>query len=306
MQNKLMISIVDDEGSKQFSIHRVIKKVLFYLGVGIVVLLVSYLLMVKLLISELDSLIAEKNEVRNKFQEIYEKNNELARNVEYKTNELFKASSRINELEKIVNIYKNSDSLIDEQNYEIDLEDLSDIQKQIVLKIIPNGDPIRGYDWDKHANLQSKKAEAFFYEIPQGTPIYATANGIVDSISNAKGGTYGTYVKLAHSFGFTSVYAHLQKPLVQKGEFVIKGQLIGYSGQSGASKKEDLLYELRFLGSPLSTSEYARWDLSNFNAVTQNKDQIDWKSLVWALDDLAQLQSYRTAKADTNQNEIHQ
>lgn len=304
MQNKLMISIVDDEGSKQFSIHRVIKKVLFYLGVGIVVLLVSYLLMVRLLISELDSLIAEKNEVRNKFQEIYEKNNELARNVEYKTDELFKANGRINELEKIVNIYKNSDSLVDEQNYKIDLEDLSDIQKQIVLKIIPNGDPIRSYDWDKHVNLQPKKAEAFFYEIPQGTPIYATANGIVDSISNAKGGTYGTYVKLAHSFGFTSVYAHLQKPLVQKGEFVVKGQLIGYSGQSGGNKKEDLLYELRFLGTPLSTSEYARWDLSNFNVITQNKDQIDWKSLVWALDDLARLQSYRTAKADINQNEI--
>ena len=173
-----------------------------------------------------------------------------------------------------------------------------------MLKIIPNGDPIRSYDWDKHVNLQPKKAEAFFYEIPQGTPIYATANGIVDSISNAKGGTYGTYVKLAHSFGFTSVYAHLQKPLVQKGEFVVKGQLIGYSGQSGGNKKEDLLYELRFLGTPLSTSEYARWDLSNFNVITQNKDQIDWKSLVWALDDLARLQSYRTAKADINQNEI--
>ncbi|MCI6217065.1 MAG: M23 family metallopeptidase [Helicobacter sp.] len=304
MQDKLMISIVDDEGSKQFSIHRIIKKILFYLGIGVVVMLVSYLLMVKLLIKELDELIAEKNGVREKFQEIYEKNNELARNVEYKTNELLKASMRINELEKIVNIYEKSDSLVDEGNYTaINFQDLNEMQKQIILKIIPNGDPIKDYEWQEVRT--PKKAEAFVYKIPLGTPVFATANGIVNHISNSKGGSYGTYVKLAHSFGFTSVYAYLQKVLVQKGEFVVKGQLIGYSGQSNLTKQESLLYELRFLGSPLWTMNYISWNLQNFDSVIKNKEHINWQSLVWALDDLAQLQSYRTAKAENTQDSVN-
>lgn len=299
MQNKLMISIIDGDTFKQFSVHKIIKRVLLYVLLALGVALVVYFVMVKFLIGELDVIIAEKNKAREQFQELYEKNSELARNVEYKTNELLKANMQITELEKIVNIHKNLDTQVSEQN--INLDTLSDEQKQMVLKIMPNGDPVRGYDWGDGKDI-TKRAESFVYEVSKGTPVYATANGIVDSTNNIKGGSYGMYVKLAHSFGFTSTYAYLDSMVVQKGEFVAKGQLIGYSGSS--TKREGLLYELCFLGTPLHTMDYALWNLDNFNAVTKNEDQIDWKSLVWALDDLAQIHTYRTAQLDSNSNKV--
>ncbi|WP_394909494.1 M23 family metallopeptidase [uncultured Helicobacter sp.] len=301
MQNKLMISIIDGDTFKQFSVHKIIKRVLLYMLFALGVALVVYFVMVKFLVGELDEIIAEKNKAREQFQELYEKNSELARNVEYKTNELLKANMQISELEKIVSIHKNLDTQVNEQK--INLDTLSDEQKQMVLKIMPNGDPVRGYNWEKASGM-SKGAESFVYNVAKGTPVYATANGIVDSTNNIRGGSYGVYVKLAHSFGFTSTYAYLDSMVVQKGEFVAKGQLIGYSGQGGSARKDGLLYELRFLGTPLHTMDYALWNLDNFNAVTNNKDQIDWKSLVWALDDLAQIHTYRTAQVDSNSTKV--
>ncbi|WP_395001846.1 peptidoglycan DD-metalloendopeptidase family protein [uncultured Helicobacter sp.] len=304
MQNKLTISIIDGDTFKQFSVHKIIKRVLLYVLLALGVALVVYFVMVRFLVGELDEIIAEKNKAREQFQELYEKNSELARSVEYKTNELLKANMQISELEKIVSIHKNLDTQVDEQD--IDLDTLSDEQKQMVLKIMPNGDPVRGYSWEALATQDTEQsvAHSWIYEVPRGTPVYATANGIVDSVGNSRSGSYGVYVKLAHSFGFTSRYAHLDSMVVQKGEFVAKGQLIGYSGQSGGAKKDGLLYELRFLGTPLHTMDYALWNLNNFNAVTKNKDRIDWKSLVWALDDLAQIHTYRTAQVDSNPNKV--
>ena len=304
MQNKLTISIIDGDTFKQYSVHKIIKLVLLYVLLALGVALVLYFVMVRFLVGELDENIAEKNKAREQFQELYEKNSELARSVEYKTNELLKANMQISELEKIVSIHKNLDTQVDEQD--IDLDTLSDEQKQMVLKIMPNGDPVRGYSWEALATQDTEQsvAHSWIYEVPRGTPVYATANGIVDSVGNSRSGSYGVYVKLAHSFGFTSRYAHLDSMVVQKGEFVAKGQLIGYSGQSGGAKKDGLLYELRFLGTPLHTMDYALWNLNNFNAVTKNKDRIDWKSLVWALDDLAQIHTYRTAQVDSNPNKV--
>lgn len=302
MQDKLMISIIDGDTFKQFSIHKIVKRVLLYVALALGVALVVYFLMVKFLVKELDGIIAEKNKAREQFQELYEKNSELVRSIEYKTNELLKANTQIGELEKIVSIHRNFDIKVD--NQDVDLDTLSNEQRQMVLKVMPNGDPVRGYKWDHAKNLDNTQAQSFVYEVPKGTPVYATANGIVDSLNAFQGGSYGAYVKVAHSFGFTSTYAYLDSMVVKKGEFVAKGQLIGYSGQGGSAKKEGLLYELRFLGTPLHTIDYALWDLDNFNAVTKNRDHIDWKSLVWALDDLAQIHTYRTAQADSQSNRV--
>ena len=302
MQNKLTISIIDGDTFKQFSVHKIIKRVLLYMALALGMALIVYFVMVRFLVGELDEIIAEKNKAREQFQELYEKNSELARNVEYKTNELLKANMQISELERIVGIHKNLDMQVDNQN--IDLDTLSDEQKAMVLKIMPNGDPVRGYSWESSKTKDNSIAQSWVYEVPKGTPVYATANGIVDSTNNARSGSYGVYVKLAHSFGFTSTYAYLDSMVVQKGEFVAKGQLIGYSGQSAGARGDGLLYELRFLGTPLHTMDYALWNLDNFNAVTKNKDHIDWKSLVWALDDLAQIHTYRTAQVDSNSNKV--
>lgn len=303
MENdKLMISIIDDNGSKQFSVHNAIKSFGLYVLAGVLGLLALYLVALHILTEQLDELVAKKNDARDKFQEIYEKNSDLERNIEFKSSELAKANDKISELEHIINISKDKVAL-NEQNMQLSVNDLNDIQKQTVLKIVPSGNPIQNYEFanqsttkqDSQKTKAPSKPEAIYYQVAKGTPVYATANGIIDSISTQRGGHYGVYVKIVHPFGFTSTYARLDKVEVKNGEFISKGQLLGYSGDSGSNKKAELLYELKFLDSPLRTLDYAMWNKQEFNAPFTNKDPINWNSLIWALDDLAQLQSYASA-----------
>ncbi len=91
-----------------------------------------------------------------------------------------------------------------------------------------------------------KMHEGIDYGCYVGTPVRATADGIVvfsgyDPIS-------GKYIKIEHGYGYTTVYAHLSKRLVVKGQKVVRGQIIGYSGNTGRSEGPHLHYEVRVYG----------------------------------------------------------
>lgn len=273
-----MISIIDDNGSKQFSVHRLVQKVALFTGIGIVSVVILYFILAHLLMSELEVILANNTKVRESFQSIYEKNSELERNIDYKTSELMKVSSKINELESIVNIRKHSNGT--HNNEDINLDSLSSLQKDMILKIIPNGNPV-----DEFATQTFPSKGASVYSLAKISPVYATANGIIDSVRVAGNENYG--IQIQHSYGFTSNYGHLGKVVVQKGDFVTKGQIIGYSASSA-----NLYYDLRFIDSTLEVAKYTSWDSENFATVALNS-AIDWKSLVWALDDIIQLKNYR-------------
>lgn len=83
-----------------------------------------------------------------------------------------------------------------------------------------------------------------------GTPIAATAPGIVEKVEWNPGG-YGWYLKIYHKLGFSTLYAHMRsQPIVEPGEKVKKGQIIGYMGSTGASTGSHVHYEVR-LGNSL-------------------------------------------------------
>lgn len=76
-----------------------------------------------------------------------------------------------------------------------------------------------------------------------GTPVQATASGTVKSVQSAEGG-YGLKIEIAHSEGFVTKYAHLSDIQVKEGELVTLGQVIGLSGNTGASTAPHLHYEV--------------------------------------------------------------
>lgn len=76
-----------------------------------------------------------------------------------------------------------------------------------------------------------------------GTPIVATANGKVLKIDFDPMGL-GQYVVIRHDFGFHTRYGHLDRSVVQKGQEVRRGQVIGYMGNSGLSTGPHLHYEV--------------------------------------------------------------
>ena len=90
---------------------------------------------------------------------------------------------------------------------------------------------------------------------PAGTPIYATAAGVVSTTAHW---SYGTCVKISHSSSHVTVYGHMSSRAagITDGVVVQKGQLIGYVGSTGNSTGNHLHFELDVNGSPTSVRPY--------------------------------------------------
>ncbi len=91
---------------------------------------------------------------------------------------------------------------------------------------------------------------------PRGTPIYATADGVVTFAGWQSG--YGNVVKLRHSYGFETLYAHQNKIHVTKGQKVSQGDRIGDMGNTGRSTGTHLHYEILYNGTPVNPMTYVK------------------------------------------------
>jgi len=87
-----------------------------------------------------------------------------------------------------------------------------------------------------------------------GTPIYASADGVVDFAGRLAG--YGNYISIDHGYGFKTKYGHLQKIVVKKGEKVRRGDLIAKMGRTGLATGSHLHYEVRIINKPVNPLGY--------------------------------------------------
>ena len=81
------------------------------------------------------------------------------------------------------------------------------------------------------------------FSVPTGTPVYATGDGQI-VYTRTKFSGYGKHIKIKHGFGYQTLYAHLNEFLVKPGQKVKRGQVIGYSGNTGGSTAPHLHYEV--------------------------------------------------------------
>ncbi len=106
-----------------------------------------------------------------------------------------------------------------------------------------NGRRTSGYGMRRHPILRYKRMHSGIdFGGGYGAPIYAVTDGRV-TFSGRKGG-YGKFVKIKHSGGLASGYAHMSRIAVSNGRKVRKGQIIGYIGSTGLSTGPHLHYEL--------------------------------------------------------------
>ena len=89
---------------------------------------------------------------------------------------------------------------------------------------------------------------------PSGTDILAAKSGVVTT--SVKKGSYGNYVVVAHSDGTSTLYAHMSRRGVSKGEVVSQGQYIGDVGTTGSSTGNHLHLEVRVNGSRVDPTQY--------------------------------------------------
>ena len=93
------------------------------------------------------------------------------------------------------------------------------------------------------------------FQCSVGTPVYASDSGYV-AIAKSLTYSYGVYILINHGNGLSTLYAHLSSLCVSAGQAVEKGDLIGYSGQSGNATGPHLHFEVRLNGTRVNPLSY--------------------------------------------------
>jgi murein DD-endopeptidase MepM/ murein hydrolase activator NlpD len=81
------------------------------------------------------------------------------------------------------------------------------------------------------------------FTAPQGTPVYATADGVVRVAGNLGNG-YGNHIVIDHGYSYNTLYGHLYRLKARRGQVVKRGEVIGYVGNTGKSTGPHLHYEV--------------------------------------------------------------
>lgn len=97
--------------------------------------------------------------------------------------------------------------------------------------------------------------EGIDFSIDKQTPVFATADGIVEKAGYFETG-YGIAVLIRHGRGYETLYGHLARTTVQPGAKVCRGEQIGYVGMTGNTTGPHLHYEIRLAGVPRNPAPY--------------------------------------------------
>lgn len=95
----------------------------------------------------------------------------------------------------------------------------------------------------------AKMHQGLDFTAPQGTPIYATGNGVVTQAGYNTGG--GNEVVINHGYGYETKYLHMVRIKARDGQRVKRGEVIGWVGNTGASTGPHCHYEVHINGNPV-------------------------------------------------------
>lgn len=199
----------------------------------------------------------------------------------------YKSLEGFDNSEMIKNATKNLD-ILSKQLYiqSISLDEIIEMamDKEKLLAAIPAIQPVSkedltrmasGFGWRQDPFTKARKMHrGMDFTSPKGTPIYATGNGKVIRVDSRSSG-YGKHIRIEHGFGYVTLYGHLSKYNVKRGQKVKRGDLIGYVGSTGRSKAPHLHYEVRYNKIPINPINFYYGDLSpdEFNEMLKMASQ---------------------------------
>ena len=125
--------------------------------------------------------------------------------------------------------------------------------KAALIEAIPTIQPVKNKDLTRIVSGFGYRSDPFTkarkmhfgmdFTAKRGTPVYATGNGVVKRADSRSSG-FGKHIRIDHGFGYISLYAHLSKYNVRRGQKVKRGDIIGYVGNTGRSAGPHLHYEI--------------------------------------------------------------
>ncbi|MEQ1796610.1 MAG: M23 family metallopeptidase [Lacibacter sp.] len=143
--------------------------------------------------------------------------------------------------------------------------------KEALLSATPAIQPVSNKDLSRMASgfgyridpvyKTTKMHAGLDFAAPQGTPIYATADGVVQTSGNTGNG-YGNHVVINHGYNYETLYGHMVRVKARSGQKVRRGEVIGWVGSTGKSTGPHLHYEVHKNGNAIDPIYFFYNDLT--------------------------------------------
>ncbi|MFH1827447.1 MAG: M23 family metallopeptidase [bacterium] len=130
-----------------------------------------------------------------------------------------------------------------------------------------------------YSNFEVKAHDGIDYALPEGTPVKAADNGLIIDFPQ-KLSSYGTNIVIQHGWGGRTFYGHLSEVKIQIGQWVDKGDVIGYSGHTGLADGPHLHFGMDLNNSDVNNGFLGKINpepyLKNNNEFNQSLNKISW------------------------------
>jgi len=146
--------------------------------------------------------------------------------------------------------------------------------RELMLSSIPSIKPIRsdklardirllsGFGYRIHPIYKRRKMHTGLdFTAPSGTPIQTTGDGVVKKVTKQRSG-YGWHVVIDHGYGYETLYGHMSRIDVKRGQRVKRGEVLGAVGSTGTSTAPHLHYEVHNRGKKVNPIHYCMDGLS--------------------------------------------
>jgi murein DD-endopeptidase MepM/ murein hydrolase activator NlpD len=289
MKDNITVSVSSIHGTKHFSFGKKTRHTfkfisgMIFLGILLAAGIIYYLLndaeFSKLKLRELEN---KSSSLSKEITSLTALKISLEQDLSEREERMQLVSDRLGDLESLLGMDNNDGKL----ESRLDTATINSSIRVAMLTQIPSGPPVKnartssGYGKRIHpVTGVMKYHRGQDFAVNTGTPIYAPADGAIEAIRPSNKGS-GNFLRILHSYGFSSSYSHLSKFAVKKGDFIKKGDLIAYSGNSGLTSGPHLHYEVRFIGRPLNPKPFLDWNVDKFDTIFKNVRGIRWESLV--------------------------
>lgn len=292
MRHNYTITITDVHGSRQYTLTHFFKRLLISVSalITLIVLIGGGVLWQLLseravLESQIEDLYRQKNDIEAGYQQALEKQGELFSDKEALETQMQAKDGQLNFLQSALGkIEDHINEVVSVKPESKRLQELTEVDVRLLMSKIPSGLPTTfkmisdGFGWRTHP-LTKKRTfhDGLDFSCDIGTSVQVTADGVVEFAGYDSSG-YGLKIVVDHGYGFKSVYAHLSKALVAKGQVVGRGDDIALSGNSGSSSGPHLHYEVHYLGNKLNPRFFADWGVRKFDVIFKQVREVPWES----------------------------
>lgn len=299
-KKRFTVTINDNNGIRQYNLHEVIKKIIMYSVIGILVIFAVGGFFIFYLNYSLDTITQKKEAMQKAYTLLAQKNKSLKdvvetkeKHIEQKTHALALVSDKLSDIEQLIGLKESAKETQEEDRKLVVLLKNVSLNSQEVAYMfenIPNGWPVKNtkitskFGWRIHPTLHRREFHrGLDLRARMNTPVYATASGVVEYAGMHKRSGYGNLIIIDHAFGFRTTFGHLNKVATKPGRFVQKGDLIGYTGNTGMSSGPHLHYEIRYIQRVLDPTNFVKWSAKNYKKIFKQEKRVAWQSLITAI-----------------------